>query len=490
MTATSRMERWARGLLAFLGVQLLLACGTPDEPASVQPVDSEQTWRVVEWGNPERVKKAWEESEPAEGPPPTIVLMIADDQHYQDFGFGDNPAAYTPRLDRMAREGALFPVTHVGMSRCRPSLACLLAGTYPHQNGVYYNFSARQLDPTLDTLPRQLAGAGFACWAGGKYWEGNPRRLGFSHAGQSSRDLARENQNSVIAFLERTQGQPVFLWWAPMLPHVPHNPPARLLDLIDPQELERPDYIPEERETEWREEKRIILAMGAWLDEGVAQLMDILEEHNRLENTLIVFLVDNGYEEHVRAKGTAYERGFRTPVILWEPRRVEPGLSFDSLVSTLDLLPTILEWAGAETPPHFVGRSLWPLIENPQTPWRDRLFGADYPRRASSKHHPAAHDDVQALYVRTHDWKYIAFVRDVVKGSDAGRDYYSGWFDEDEIRAGDELLFDLSRDPEEIHNLANEPAHADRVRDFRGEVFEWWRETGGGPLPIAPGDFD
>lgn len=486
-------ERRPLSALGTLLVLLCFGCGSGERPEEPEAPAGE--WEVIEWGHPDQAEALTSMAPKntdarSTASPPTIVLMISDDQHYRDFGFGENPAAVTPRLDRMAREGALFPVAHVGMSRCRPSLACLLAGTYPHQNGVYYNFAEPDLNPTLDTLPRQLGRSGYACWAGGKYWEGDPRRLGFSHhRGGHPTPFVREGQASVVEFLDATRGQPVFLWWAPRMPHIPHDPPDRLVQQIDAEKIEQPPYVPDEHWPEWRKRKRLVLAMGAWLDEGVGELFDILEDFGRLDNTLVVFLVDNGYEPRARAKGTVYERGFRTPVILWEPRRIEGGATLDHLISSLDVLPTILEWAGAKIPPHFEGRSLWPLLENPQAEWRGRLFGADYPRAASSKHHPDAARDVQALYVRTRRWKYVAFVHDVPKDTDAGRDYHQPWSWNEEIRAGDEMLFDLENDPDELNDLADDPAYADAVRTYRGQVFAWWTETGGGPLSIGPKDF-
>ncbi len=481
--------------ILILAALVIGSCGK--EETARPTVDSQETrtWEVTEWGaqNSEGVSSSPNPGNPIsrrEDAPRTIILMIADDQHYRDFGFGGNPAAVTPRIDELAREGALFPVAHVGMSRCRPSLACLLTGIYPHQNGVYYNFAKEKLDPSFDTLPRQLRTAGYACWAGGKYWEGDPRRMGFSHKGAGSHELVRQGQLDVAKFLEASVGDDVFLWWAPMLPHVPHDPDERLLGLIDEEKIEQPAYVSDEDWPEWRARKRIVLAMGAWLDEGVGEVLKILEENNRLENTLIVFLVDNGYEINAPAKGTAYERGFRTPVILWDPRRIAAGATLKPLISSLDLLPTILDWAGAETPSHFQGHSLWPLLEDPDhTLWRDRLFGAAYPRRASSPDHPIPEADVQALYVRTERWKYILYLRNIPFDEEEGHAYNATGGLTEDLRAGDEYLFDLDADREELTNLALNPIYESQLQEYRGQVFQWWNETGGGPLPLGPEDF-
>lgn len=421
-------------------------------------------------------------------PPPTIVLMISDDQHYGDFGFAGNAAARTPNLDRLAGEGALFPVAHVAMSRCRPSLAALLTGTYPHQNGVYYNFADRRLAASLDTLPRQLRREGYACWMGGKYWEGDPRRQGFSDKGSGSDVLVRQNQEAVRSFLEATEGVPVFLWWAPMLPHLPHDPPERLVRAIDPGAIPRPEGVTDEMWERWKSKQRTLLAMGAWLDEGVGELLEILAEHGRLDRTLIVFLADNGYDPLLPAKGSAYERGFRTPLILWEPDRIREGRIDGRLVSALDVVPTLLEWAGAEPVPGAEGASLWPLLEDESARWRDRLFGASYPRTAATPGSPRSEEDVQALYVRTERWKYIVYVQEVRAKTERGGPYFAGAPGPEVFPAGHEQLFDLQSDPGELENLAARPEHEARIAEFRRQVFDWWNSTGGGELEIEPGD--
>lgn len=423
-------------------------------------------------------------------PPPTIVLIISDDHLYRDYGFAGNAAAHTPTIDRLAEEGALFPVAHVGLARCRPSLACLLAGTYPHQNRIYYNTKDKpNLDPRLETLPRQLRDQGYLGWVGGKYWEGDPTLVGFTHGRRDDERLVRRDQRSVESFLDEAAGQPAFLWWAPMLPHYPHDPSDELLGLIDEALMRRPPYVRERRLDAWRLKQKKYLAMGAQLDRGIADLLELLERAGRLDNTLIAYVADNGWDSSAPAKGTVYERGVRTPVILWDPSRIEPMSRPEGLISALDVVPTILEWAGAEIPDSFQGQSLWPLLSGEDTAWRSELFGVGYPFSPTNPANPDVNEDLQALYVRSARWKYVLFVRDLPPGSEWAEAYERNAPRPSSIRAGDEWLFDLEVDPEELENLTDDPLYADQVRRFRTQVFEWWQSTGGGPLPIGPEDF-
>ncbi|MEC9352375.1 MAG: sulfatase-like hydrolase/transferase, partial [Planctomycetota bacterium] len=108
---------------------------------------------------------------------PNIVFIISDDHDNEHLGFMGSEMAQTPNLDRLARTGTVFPVSHLPMSRCHPTLASFLSGRWPHQSGIYYNYGARKLSPE-NSLPAQLKKAGYASYVEGKYWEGDPREMG------------------------------------------------------------------------------------------------------------------------------------------------------------------------------------------------------------------------------------------------------------------------------------------------------------------------
>ncbi len=134
---------------------------------------------------------------------PNVVMILADDQAYRDFGFMGNDLVHTPNIDRLAAESARYPNGYVPMSVCRPSLATLLTGLYPHQHGIHFNhpppglsvmrktMTAAQYEQTrattnrlienVPTLPRILAEHGYACLQTGKHWEGSFRTAGFTH---------------------------------------------------------------------------------------------------------------------------------------------------------------------------------------------------------------------------------------------------------------------------------------------------------------------
>jgi len=419
--------------------------------------------------------------------PPNIVLLISDDQDWQQLGFLGAAPSPTPALDELAAEGLVF-TEGCAAPRCRPTLAGLMTGRYPHQSGFYSNASKRLLrGPNL--LPRLLADAGYACYAEGKFWEGSPRAVGFQFGpepgeqgvGAAAKSFVREGQARLFDFLDGVGDRPFFLWWAPLLPHVPHDPPPELLAAVDPATIAVPDWIAPADRDAYVEAERLSLAMVRWLDRGVAELRAKLRELDLERDTLFVFLIDNGWADGSLSKGSPYEKGVRTPLVLAWPGNVEAGRSA-ALVSFLDVMPTILDYAGVAVPEHCAGASLRPLAEGREVAWRDALFGACYAAEASPSHRPE--DDLFALHARDDRWKYVRWVRAVGPEENSARYRVQDLFVPPWSRAaGQEELFDLRDDPLERIDLSADPGHAERLAQWRERTDAWWNSTGGAELP-------
>src|SRR5688572_10067919 len=177
-------------------------------------------------------------------PPPNIVLIIGDDQAWTDFSFMGHEVIKTPRLDRLARESAVFPNGYVPTSLCRASLATLLTGLYAHQHKICCNDPPEGVDrarmhPFIEkapALPRLLGKAGYRSFQSGKYWEGHYKNAGFTDGmttrgrhGDEGLVIGRQTMKPIYDFIAADPSKPFFVWYAPMLPHEPHNPPERLL---------------------------------------------------------------------------------------------------------------------------------------------------------------------------------------------------------------------------------------------------------------------
>ncbi len=421
---------------------------------------------------------------------PNIVVLVADDMDYEHLGFLGHPLARTPTLDGLARQGAVFPQGIVPMSRCRPSQAALLSGLWPHQNGVYFNVGADHIDPET-SLVRRLREAGYATIGEGKFWEFDPRLMGFSNLTiRNYETFARWGQQHLFEFIDAHAGkEPLFIWWAPELPHVPHEPPARLLESIAPEAIPIPAWF-HGNEERYRQKERASLAMVAWLDEELARLVAKLREHGLYEETLFLFWIDNGWANGLVSKGSAFDKGLRTPVILSWEKGLTGGRSFPHLVSPVDLHATLLDYACVPVPEHCQGRSLRPCLEGRPYEPRAALYGALYPWTPTAPD-ACAERDAYALWARTERWKYVLALRDLEREAGPGDDEEG---ERDDIKAiltpypqrtrGDEELYDLEADPYELLNLAGDPAQRALMDRLKGEILAWWRDTGGGPLDV------
>jgi uncharacterized sulfatase len=407
---------------------------------------------------------------------PNILLIIGDDQHWSDYGFMGHPVIETPNLDRLATEGLLFRNGYVPTSLCRPSLASIVTGLYPHQHRITGNDPDRRglgdLEyrranealirrmEVLSALPRLLAEAGYRSFQSGKWWEGNYRRGGFTSGmthgdpdrggrhGDEGLKIGREGLAPIFQFIEVEKG-PFFVWYAPFLPHTPHNPPDQLLS----------KYRADDRPTELSS----YYAMCEWFDETVGGLLEYLDERKFTRNTLVVFLADNGWIQNTgqdplpsgwrfqfrpRSKRSANEGGIRTPIILRLPGTVGPAQS-DTPVSSIDLAPTILAAAGLKPAP---GMSGIDLLDAGAVVSREAIFGDVYTHDVLDHENPES--SLKFRWCIQGQWKLIVPHRPNILDS--------------ELR-----LYDLSADPEETRNLAS--VRPDLVRGLYGRIQSWWR---------------
>ena len=407
---------------------------------------------------------------------PNIVLVVSDDQDYEHFGFVGNSVVHTPTLDRLAESGTIFSVMHTP-ARCRPSLASLLSGRYPHQSGIYYNRGPSELSRD-GALPLLLRDAGYATFAGGKYWEGDPGRLGFDVADSEHLHFVREGQESLFEFIETHAGtRPMFVWWAPQIPHMPHDAPEEFSARIDRDAIVLPAWFEGDAEI-FRTFEHDLMAMEAWFDDGLARLVAKFEETGAFQNTLFVFLNDNGYSNGLISKGSPFEKGVRTPSFVTWPGHI-PSQRLGALVASVDLYATVLDYAGVSAPDG-PARSLRPLIDGDQKVGREVLYGAVYERTASEGADPAR--DVFGLYARGARWKYVVFPKAVPAGMwEITRATPMGRHDR---LLGEENFYDLDADPYERNDLSTDPDAREQMNRMRNDVLAWWRQTGGGELNL------
>jgi iduronate 2-sulfatase len=451
------------------------------------------------------IGQSWSTIYAASSEQPNIVLIISDDHDNEHLGFMGNKTVRTPNIDRLAAQGTVFNTCYLTASRCRPSLASLLSGRLPHQNGIYANIlkdkdkgkqdadDEKMLSPK-DSLPNLLKEAGYATYGSGKYWEGDGREMGFTHGLGKKRSFGqfgRKGQDELFDFIdEQSEKAPMFIWWAPLMPHTPHNPPVQFLEMFDPKEIPVPDYIkPGDRE-EFIKKEHLSLAMEAWTDDEIGKLRTKLKEKGEDKNTMYVFLIDNGWSNGLPAKGSVFEKGVRTPAFFSLPGRIPANKKRDDLISSLDIYPTILSYAGVKTPSSAMGIDLQRNIEVGTPVGRIESYGAIYPTMATNNgQYPER--DVYALYVRTGNWKYVFYTRDV-QGDVASRPFkLHHILAEAPLRhRGDQNLYNLKDDPLEMNDLSKNPKHKAFLNKLKGDVFRWWNATGGKAIPVKMTSFE
>ena len=308
---------------------------------------------------------------------PNIILIISDDQGFLDYGFTGNKVVQTPNLDRMASQSLLYTRGY-SMPVCSPSLACLLSGKLPHQHGITGNDLAKPKTPATpagkgkgqkggrDPLARQLLSnslimpkavteAGYLTFQSGKLWNVTYKDVGFTAGmtdtagrhGDAGLEIARKGMKPVFDFIDSAQKEqkPFFIWYAPMMPHQPHNPPKELLAHYQGK---GPTPAAEK-----------YYAMVEWFDQTCGELDDYLVKHQLADNTVILYLADNGWDAATgagpRAKLSPYELGIRTPMFVRWPGKVKPQRDDQTLASIIDFAPTILKLAGAKAPSDLPG---------------------------------------------------------------------------------------------------------------------------------------
>jgi arylsulfatase A-like enzyme len=387
---------------------------------------------------------------------PNVLLIISDDQAWTDYGFMGHPALQTPNLDRLALESLTFTRGYVPSSLCRPSLASIITGLYPHQHGIVGNDPAdaalrepliAHIDP-VPTLPKLLARAGYWSHQSGKWWEGSYARGGFTHGltqgfpqpggrhGDAGLTIGREGLEPIYDFIReaRASEKPFMVWYAPFLPHAPHTPPDRLLERY----RDRAPSLPIAKY--W--------AMCQWLDETCGELLRFLDTQSLRDDTIVVYVTDNGWINLAdrpayapRSKRSPYDGGLRTPIMIRYPGHIAPRIVDGIAASSLDLAPTILNACGLQPTGAMAGIN---LLDERAVTARQAVMGEVFEHDVVDIEHPAA--SLQYRWIVKMPWKLIV---------------------PNPARVADEpvQLYDLIADPYERTNQAEaEAATRDELR--------------------------
>jgi arylsulfatase A-like enzyme len=422
---------------------------------------------------------------------PNIILLIGDDQGYPYFGFMGAEYVQTPNLDSLAKNAYLFTNGYVPDNHCRPSLQTLLTGMLPAD----YNRAVDSLmqekmagirfdsEPSLnkwkqdfryhamqyfETLPVLLGNEGYKSFQGGKWWEYHYENGGFSHGmttGWTPKDkesgslwfkkfmggdglaLARATMEPVYEFIDSSRNHPFFIWYAPELPHYPFDAPAKYYDLYKDKEM--------------TESAKRYYANCTWFDDGVGALVDYLEKKNLLENTLIIYVNDNGWEQNPdqefrhdslrwhnggdKGKLSVYDQSYRTPVFFYWKDHIPAKRNSTALIESADIPATLMHFTGIDEAPRIHGRSLRSLLESNEESFRSEIIGNSTKMRSEEDY---MGKDINAYWLRNQQW----FFR---------------WLEsENEV-----ALYDMHIDPNNENNVARE--HPEIVQNLKRRINEW-----------------
>lgn len=431
---------------------------------------------------------------------PNVVLIITDDQGYGDFSSSGNPVLKTPHLDRLATDGVRLANFYVSPV-CSPTRASLLTGRYHLRTGVRDTYLGRSMmRGSEQTLAESLQAAGYGTGIFGKWHLGDcypmrPQDQGFEeclvHGGGGVGQPSDPPQNhyqdpqlrhngqwqrypgycsdvyatAAIDYVKAHRDEPFFVYLAFNCPHTPLEVPEELLARYPAEALTAArwpdDGYPVEALKDVEATRRVY-AMVANIDDNVGRLLGALDECQLRDNTIVVFLTDNGpQQERYNAglhglKASVYEGGIRVPCFARWPARWRSGTVLQRPTAHIDWMPTLLAACGAHfgdgPPAPHDGLNLLPLLDDPQADWPERLLFFQWHRGDEPVRY-------RNCAVRGERWKLLQPL---------------GAFDEANAAERFEL-YDLAADPYERHNVADQ--HPDVAAQLRAAYDRWFNDV-------------
>lgn len=428
------------------------------------------------------------------GSPPSIVVIVTDDQRWDMLGEAGNAIIQTPNMDRIAREGVHFENHFVTTSLCAPSRTSIFTGLYASCHGTHGFATSMSEELHSRSYPVRLREAGYRTGFVGKYGVGRTLPTdrfdyfeGFTGQGQylhdvdgTERHLTRMIGDQALDFLATCNSrQPFCLSVSFKAPHVQDRVPPFFINdpeydslyadaeipafrKLDPRHYDAlPEFLRDGYEGRirqqrrfptpetWQEAMKRYYRLITGVDVQIGRLLDSLDESGLGDNTVIIFTSDNGFflgERGWAGKYFIHEESIRAPLIIRDPRNPRRmGQWRPEMTLNIDIAPTILDLANLEIDPSTNGRSLVPLLDGESPMWRTDWYyeflwqreGIPIPRTEG---------------VRTTRWKYNLYL---------------------DGQPGYEELYDLEADPEEMTNLAVSPDHANRLQELRHRHEAW-----------------
>lgn len=424
---------------------------------------------------------------------PNILFCLADDWSWPHASAYGDKVVKTPAFDRVAQEGVLFTHAFCATPSCTASRAAILTGQYPHrlEEGAHlFGFLPKKFPVYPDLL--EAAGyhvglTGAKGWAPGNY-----------EAGGYARNPAGPRYPDFAAFLKSVPaGKPFCLWFGSLDPHRGYEPGSGKRGGLKAENVVLPPYWPDAPEIRgdvldyyWEVQR---------FDREIGQMLELLEQAGQLDNTIVVITGDNGWP-FPRCKANVYDGGTRVPLAVRWPAKIRAGRTLDDFVNLSDLAPTFLEAAGLQPSPEMTGQSLLGLLTGTEPPGRRSAVFLERERHALVR---PGQGSYPTRAVRTHEFLYVRNLRPdrwpagdpegtggfgPYGDCDAGptRKYLLDHRGEPAVDGMIELcfgkrpaeeLYDLKKDPHQIHNVAGRSEYAVAQQELRARLDGWMRQT-------------
>jgi arylsulfatase A-like enzyme len=411
---------------------------------------------------------------------PNVLLLVTDDQGYGDLSLHGNPHLQTPHIDRLGAEGVRFERFYVS-SFCAPTRAALLTGRWPLRTGCHgVTHNAEAMKPSEVTMAEALHEGGYrsACigkWHNGEQYPFTPMGQGFDEAfgfnnghwnhyfdpvlvrgstpEQTKGYITDVLTDEAMQFITANQAKPFFCYLSYNAPHSPYQVPDRYFDKFKAKGLD--DTV------------AAFYGMCENLDDNVGRLLAHLDSLKLAENTIVLFLTDNGgtagvktYNAGMRGgKASVHEGGSRVPLFMRWPAAHWPSHVVQPLVSHIDLYPTLLDLCGVKAPkgPKVDGITLRPLLEKSES--------RTWPERTLFTHNPIDETNKFPGAVRTQRYRLVREIKGAAGGSSAKAN---------DASATPWQLYDMENDPGEADNIATK--HADIVAQLSAQYDAWFAD--------------
>ena len=415
---------------------------------------------------------------------PNFIIFIADDVSWDDLGCYGNPFVSTPNIDQLAQRSIRFTNAYLTASSCSPSRNSIITGRYPHNTGA----AELHTEPPLEmvSFPEVLRSHGYYTVQAGKFHMGKYAERGFDVIYRNSEEIGDGGELSwVNSVKERPRDRPFFMWFAALDAHRPWGPNeysgTHQSDHITP-----PFYLADGAET--RKDLAKYYDEIARFDFYIGEVIKELQAQEALENTFILVMADNG-RPFPHSKTRVNDRGMKTPFLVYWPDKIRQAQLSHSLVSSIDIAPTILSLAGAAPQNSIQGVSFEKLIANPELPFRNYVFAEH------NWHDYEAHERM----VLSHQYLYIYNSRPMqpqLGPADAvGSPSYA---ELNALKAKNQLsaiqadlfitprpveeLYHLESDTLQLVNVASHPGYGKDLAKMK-EILQFWSDQTGDSTP-------